>query len=91
VVALHQESHFIDLYENAFNQEIKYEIFFYSTHSRKMSAFRKQLCQLHLVALSAALANSISFFLHCTSFVYGSKLVNDGEMTFDGVFRYRMF
>ncbi len=32
VVALHQENHFIDLYENAFNQEFKYETFSYLTH-----------------------------------------------------------
>ncbi|CAF4868056.1 unnamed protein product, partial [Rotaria sp. Silwood1] len=70
VVALHQEKHFIDLYENAFNQE-----------------FKKQKCQLHLVGLGAAIANSIMYFLHSATFSYGSKLVDNHEMTFDNVFR----
>ncbi len=91
VVALHQENHFIDLYENAFDQEFKYEIFSYLIHSRKMSAFRKKICQLHLVAIGAGLANSMMYFLHCASFVYGSKLVEEGEMTYDKVFRYSVF
>jgi hypothetical protein len=56
-----------------------------------MSAFRKKICQLHLVAIGAGLANSMMYFLHCASFVYGSKLVEEGEMTYDKVFRYSVF
>ncbi|CAF3938442.1 unnamed protein product [Rotaria sordida] len=70
VVALHQEMHFIGLYENAFNQE-----------------FKKQMYHLHRVGLGAAIANSVIYFLHCATFSYGSKLVNDKEMTYDNVFR----
>ncbi|CAF3335982.1 unnamed protein product [Rotaria sp. Silwood2] len=70
VVALHQEMHFIDLYENAFNQE-----------------FKKQTYRLHLIALGAAIANSIVYFLHSSAFSYGSKLVKNNEMTYVNVFR----
>ncbi len=45
------------------------------------------MCRLHLVALGAALANSIMYFLHITTFTYGSKLVEDKEMAFDNVFK----
>lgn len=50
--------------------------------------FRKQMCRLHLVAIGNGLANSMFYFLHCATFVYGSKLVEHEEMTFDKVFRY---
>ncbi|CAF4190129.1 unnamed protein product [Rotaria magnacalcarata] len=70
VVALHQEKHFIDLYEDAFNQD-----------------FKKQMCKLHLIALGAAIANSTMYFLHCATFSFGSKLVSDGDMNFDDVFK----
>ncbi len=56
-----------------------------------MSAFRKQMCNLHMVAIGAAVANSMMYFLHSANFAYGSKLVEDGLMTFDELFRYRMF
>jgi hypothetical protein len=49
------------------------------------------MCQLHKVALGAAIANSVVYFVHCCNFVYGSKLVEDAEMTYEEVFRYRVF
>ena len=45
------------------------------------------MCQLHLIALGAAIANSIMFFVHAATFAYGSKLVEADEMEFYGVFR----
>jgi len=46
---------------------------------------------LHLVGIGAGLANSMMYFLHCASFVYGAKLVENGDMTYNEVFRYRVF
>jgi hypothetical protein len=45
------------------------------------------MCRLHLVAIGAAVANSMMYFLHSANFAYGSKLVQNGEMRFDQVFR----
>jgi hypothetical protein len=45
------------------------------------------MSRLHLVALGAAIANSIIYFLQGTNFVYGGKLVARGEMEFDQVYR----
>jgi hypothetical protein len=50
-------------------------------------AFRKQMCHLHVTALGAGIANSMMYFLHSATFSYGSELAQDGEMTFDQVFR----
>jgi len=52
-----------------------------------MSAFRKQMCNLHLMGIGAGIANSMMYFLQSTNFAYGSKLVENGEMKFDQVFR----
>jgi hypothetical protein len=49
------------------------------------------MCQLHKVALGAAIANSLVYFLNCVNFAYGSKLVEDRDMTYEEVFRYRIF
>lgn len=43
--------------------------------------------RLNLVALGAAVSNSMMYFLRGTSFVYGGKLVESGEMKFDDVYR----
>lgn len=48
---------------------------------------RRQMCHVHLGGIGAGIANSTLYFLHCASFGYGSKLVRDGEMKFDYVFR----
>lgn len=45
------------------------------------------MCRLHLIGIGAGIANSIMFFLHSANFSFGSKLVSDGEMEFDEVFR----
>ncbi len=45
------------------------------------------MCQLHLVAIGAGIANSMMYFLHSASFAYGSQLVQNNEITFDKVFR----
>lgn len=52
-----------------------------------MFEFRQQMYRLHLIAIGAAIANSIMYFLHSASFSYGSRLVENGEMTFDKVYR----
>ncbi|CAF1068198.1 unnamed protein product [Adineta steineri] len=72
VVALHQENHFINNYEQFFDQE-----------------FKVNMCRLHMIALGAAVANSLIFFIIAVTFSYGSVLVQKGEMTFQNV--YRMF
>jgi len=46
---------------------------------------------LHLVAIGAGIANSMMYFLIGANFAFGSKLVQEGEMTFDQVFRYKTF
>ncbi len=56
-----------------------------------MSVSRKKMCHLHKVAIGAAMANSLMYFLHCANFAYGGKLVTDQDMTFSEVFRYRIF
>ena len=43
--------------------------------------------RFHLVAVGAAIAKSVAYFLQGTSFVYGGKLVAAGEMKFDDVYR----
>jgi hypothetical protein len=45
---------------------------------------------LHMVAIGAGIANSMMYFLHSANFAYGSRLVEEGEMRFDQVFRYKM-
>ncbi len=50
-------------------------------------AHRKQMYRLHFVAIGAGIGNSMLYFLHCASFAYGSRLVHNGEMRFDLVFR----
>ena len=43
--------------------------------------------RFHLVAVGAAMAKSVMYFLQGTLFVYGGKLVAAGEMKFDDVYR----
>jgi hypothetical protein len=43
--------------------------------------------RLHLSAIGAGIANSMLYFLHTANFSYGAKLVYNGEMKFDHVFR----
>lgn len=43
--------------------------------------------RVHIVGIGAGIANSMMYFLHCANFGYGSKLVRDGEVQFDYVFR----
>ena len=38
-------------------------------------------------SLGNAIANSFLYFIHVTTFSYGAKLVQSGEMTFDQVFQ----
>ena len=52
-----------------------------------MESFRKQIVRLQFVAVGAAIANSVIYFLQGTNFAYGSQLVIRGEMRFDQVFR----
>ncbi|CAF3496524.1 unnamed protein product [Rotaria sp. Silwood1] len=70
VVALHQENHFINFYENAFNQDFKQEMY-----------------RLHLSAISIAISQSIIYFLHCTCFGYGIKLIENGEIKYEQMYR----
>ncbi|CAF3586174.1 unnamed protein product [Adineta steineri] len=70
VVALHQENHFINNYEQFFDQE-----------------FKKNMCHLHIIALGAAVANSLSLFIIAVTSSYGSVLVQKGEITFQNVYR----
>ncbi|CAF1188857.1 unnamed protein product [Adineta steineri] len=70
VVALHQENHFINIYEQFFDQ-----------------VFKKNMCRLHIIALGAAVANSLGFFITFVTFSYGSMLVQKGEMTSQDVYR----
>ena len=53
-----------------------------------MIVFREQISRLQFVAVGAAIANSVTYFLQGTSFAYGSQLVIRGEMRFDQVFRF---
>lgn len=46
---------------------------------------------LHMVAIGAGVANSMMYFLYSANFAYGSKLVEEGEMRFDQVYRYLTF
>ncbi|UJR22125.1 hypothetical protein I4U23_025189 [Adineta vaga] len=70
VVALHKENHFINLYEDAFNQEFKIKV-----------------KRIHLLALGDAISTSLSYFIQCASFGYGSKLMENGELGFNEVYR----
>ncbi|CAF1114071.1 unnamed protein product [Adineta steineri] len=70
VVALHQENHFINIYEQFFEQQ-----------------FKINMCCLHTTALGAAVANSLNFFIIAVTSLYGSMLVQKGEMPFQNVFR----
>ncbi len=64
------------------------KLFFYRTRAiNDIFVYRNQMCRLHLVAIGAAVANSMMYFLHSANFSYGSKLVQNGEMRFDQVFR----
>jgi hypothetical protein len=45
------------------------------------------MCHLHLLAIGAGVGNSVMYFLQCTTFAYGSQLVQDNEIKFDDVFR----
>lgn len=45
------------------------------------------MCRLHLMGISAGIANSVTYFLYMANFSYGNKLVQNGEMTFDQVVR----
>ena len=45
------------------------------------------MCRVHLVGVGAGIANSVMYFLHSANFGYGSRLVKDGEVRFDHVFR----
>lgn len=44
--------------------------------------------RIHLVGIGAGFGNSAIYFVHALSFGYGSKLVQDGEMTMGNMFRY---
>ncbi|CAF1523752.1 unnamed protein product [Adineta ricciae] len=70
VVSLHQENHFINLYEDAFNQDLKQK-------------FRRA----HLLSLGNAITGSLSYFMQCACFGYGSKLIEAGELQFGAVYR----
>ena len=88
VVSLRQETYFIDRYEQAFNQEFKWvRDRSLIGGSSLMASFRKQIVRLQFVAVGAAIANSVMYFLQGTNFAYGSQLVIRGEMRFDQVFR----
>ena len=56
-----------------------------------MFANRQQMCHLQLLAIVASVANSTGYFVHCVNFGYGSKLVQNGEMQFDHVFRLSIY
>ena len=45
------------------------------------------MCHLHFVALGAGIGQSAMYFLHSAAFGYGSKLIDDGEMTYEQVYR----
>ena len=64
-----------------------YRIFPIKLILRMLYLLRVQMCRLHLSAVGAGIANSMLFFLHTANFSYGAKLVYDGEMKFDHVFR----
>ncbi|CAF1154852.1 unnamed protein product [Adineta ricciae] len=49
--------------------------------------FKKQICRLYVSALGTSIALSMPFFINCVAFSYGSKLVQNNEMTFADVFR----
>ncbi|UJR11965.1 hypothetical protein I4U23_016143 [Adineta vaga] len=49
--------------------------------------FSAILSKIHLRAIGYGISNSLIFFLHITTFTYGSKLVENGEMNVDQVFR----
>jgi hypothetical protein len=42
---------------------------------------------MHYLGIGAGIANSTMYFLHATTFSFGIKLVTDGEIEFDKVFR----
>ncbi|UJR08519.1 hypothetical protein I4U23_012782 [Adineta vaga] len=49
--------------------------------------FRNRMLYLHYIAFANALANSLMYFIHATSFGYGITLVKSKEMEFASVFR----
>ncbi len=49
--------------------------------------FRKQAHRAHLTALGTALTQSSVYFLQCACFGYGSKLVENGEITYSQMYR----
>ncbi|UJR07170.1 hypothetical protein I4U23_011458 [Adineta vaga] len=57
---------------------------FENAFNKSFSAF---LPKIHLRAIGYGISNSLIFFLHIATFTYGSKLVENNEMTVDEVFR----
>lgn len=49
--------------------------------------FRKQLIHIQIFSVLVALANSTLYFIHGATFSLGAKLVKDGHMQYDQVFR----
>ncbi|CAF1394040.1 unnamed protein product [Adineta ricciae] len=49
--------------------------------------FKSRMLSLHYIAFANALANSLMYFIHATSFGYGITLVKSKEMEFANVFR----
>lgn len=45
------------------------------------------MCRMHFLGIGAGIANSMMYFLYSATFSFGSKLVIDGEIKFDAVFR----
>lgn len=41
-------------------------------------------------AIGYGISNSLLYFVHIATFIYGSTLVESGEMTVEQVFRYRL-
>lgn len=48
---------------------------------------RSRISKIQIQALGKAVANSFLYFIQVTAFGYGAILVENGEMTFDEVFR----
>ncbi|UJR08520.1 hypothetical protein I4U23_012783 [Adineta vaga] len=67
---------------------LKKEIYFVGLYENVFNQeFKKQIYQAPLIALGAAIPDSLLYFLQFACFSYGARLVENGELHFDKVYR----
>ncbi|CAF1371247.1 unnamed protein product, partial [Didymodactylos carnosus] len=67
---------------------LQQETFFIQKYEQAFNKnFRKNISKIQFRPIGKAIANSLLYFIHVAVFIYGSKLVENGEMEFANVFR----